>query len=202
MEGSDDRIISVAADLFRLYGIKAVTMDMLAQHLGISKRTIYERFKDKDELLLAVMEWMIDRQKEKVNHIMDSSPNIIAAVFTMLRMGRDHSATMNPLIGSDLQKYHSNVLLRIKEKCENPDYEAIHKILNEGKNQGLFRTEIDSEIVGRFMSVIGPFLHDDKVFPPEKFIQRDLVKNIMISYLRGISTSRGLKIINELEPEF
>ncbi|MBE0676126.1 MAG: helix-turn-helix transcriptional regulator, partial [Bacteroidales bacterium] len=58
-EEYDARIVAGAAELFRIYGIKAVTMDTIAAHLGISKRTIYERFHDKDELLFAVMNEMI-----------------------------------------------------------------------------------------------------------------------------------------------
>ena len=61
-----DRIIEGAAELFRTYGIKSVTMDSLANHLGISKRTIYEVFSDKDELLIGVLKWMARRQKELV----------------------------------------------------------------------------------------------------------------------------------------
>ncbi len=58
------RIIEKAAEMFRTYGIRAVTMDMLANDLGISKRTIYEVFKDKEELLQGVLKWMAVKQRE------------------------------------------------------------------------------------------------------------------------------------------
>jgi len=199
-EEYDARILAGAAELFRIYGIKAVTMDTIANHLGISKRTIYERFKDKDEMLFAVLNSMIIKQKERIDNVLNSSPNVIAAIFTLLAMGREHAASMNPLINSDLRKYHNNVLLRIREKCEDPDYEGSLKMIVKGKEQGLFRQDVNNEIVSRFVSGLSSMISDGRLFPPEMFLQRDLMKNVIINFMRGISTSEGIKIIDEMEP--
>jgi AcrR family transcriptional regulator len=199
-EEYDARIIDGAAELFRTYGIKAVTMDMIAEHLGISKRTIYERFGDKDEMLFAVMNSMITRQKERIDSIIESSPDIISAIFSLLNLGRDHAASMNPVIGSDLRKYHSKVLLRIKEKCDNPDYEGALKIILKGKEQGLFRKDIDDGIVSRFFTELKSVIGDGKVFPADEFVHSDLIKNVVINYVRGIATVEGIKLIDKVEP--
>lgn len=201
-EEYDVRIIAGAAELFRNYGIRAVTMDSIATHLGMSKRTIYERFRDKDELLFAVMKEMIRKQKEIVENIMNSSSNVMEAIFTMLRISREHMASMNPLIGSDLRKYHDAVLQRIKATCDNPDHEGARKLLKAGIEEGVFRDDIDIEIISRAVSGLGNLIGDTKLFPPEQFVQRDLLRNIMINYLRGISTARGNSLIDELEPGF
>lgn len=201
-EEYDARIVAGAAELFRIYGIKAVTMDTIAAHLGISKRTIYERFRDKDELLFAVMNEMIRKQKEMVENILDSSSNVMEAIFTMLRISREHMASMNPLIDSDLRKYHDAVLQRVKAICDNPDYEGARKLLKAGIEQGIFRDDIDIEIISRAVSGIGNLTGDTKIFPPEQFPQRDVIRNIMINYLRGISTAKGNSLIQELEPGY
>ncbi|MFZ2287828.1 MAG: TetR/AcrR family transcriptional regulator [Bacteroidales bacterium] len=201
-EEYDARIVAGAAELFRTYGIRAVTMDTIATHLGMSKRTIYERFRDKDELLFAVMKEMIHKQKEIVENIMNSSSNVMEAIFTMLRKSHEHMASMNPLIGSDLRKYHDAVLQRIKATCDNPDHEGARKMLKAGIEQGIFRNDIDIEIISRAVSGLGKLTGDTKLFPPEQFLQRDLIRNIMINYLRGISTAWGNSLIGELEPGF
>ncbi|MCU0459586.1 MAG: TetR/AcrR family transcriptional regulator [Bacteroidales bacterium] len=201
MEEYDARIIAGAAELFRVYGIKAVTMDDIANHLGISKRSIYERFVDKDTLLFAVMDSMIARQREMVERILESSPDVISAVFSIIRMGRDHASTMSPLIGSDLKKYHSGVLKRLKDKCENPDHEAAKKILNKGISQGIFRENIDVEIIGRAFQGISSLAGDEELFPREIFLQRDIMRNIMVNFMRGISTEKGIKLIDSMENE-
>jgi len=188
--------------LFRTYGIRAVTMDDIATHLGMSKRTIYERFRDKDELLFAVMNDMIRKQKEVVENIMKTSSNVMEAIFTLLRISREHMASMNPLIGSDLRKYHDAVLQRIKATCDNPDYDGTRKLLKAGIEQGFFRQDIDVEIISRAVSGLGNLTGDSKLFPPEQFTQRDLIRNIMINYLRGIATPKGTSLIDEMEPGF
>ena len=198
-EEYDSRIIAGAAELFSTYGIKAVTMDEIASHLGISKRTIYERFGDKDEMVFAVLNSMIIKEREKIEDVLKSSPNVIAAIFAMLLTGRDHAASMNPLIIFDLHKYHSKVLMRIKEKCEDPNYEGARKIISKGKEEGLFRKDIDENIVSMFFPEMRSFIADSKVFPAEDFLKRDLIKNVIINYLRGISTSDGIRLINEME---
>lgn len=198
-EEYDARIISGAAELFRRYGIKAVTMDTIAQHLGISKRTIYERFQDKDELLFAVLSSMIAMQKDRIERIMNSSPNVIEAFFTMVRMGRDHAASMNPLIGSDLRKYHSAVLKRLRESSGNPDYEGAGKMLAKGIEEGLIRDDINTDIVSRCFTGLGAMTGDENIFPSEKYLQADLIKNTIIHYLRGICTDRGRELAAEME---
>jgi len=201
MEEYDARIIDGAAELFRVYGIKAVTMDAIAAHLGVSKRSIYERFIDKDTLLFAVMDAMIVKQREIIERILDSSPDVISAVFCIVRMGRDHVSTMNPLIGSDLKKYHSNVLKRLSEKCENPDYEAARKILEKGISQGIFRENINAEIVGRAFKGISAMAGNEELFPSELFLRQDIMRNLMVNFMRGIATEQGIQLIDSMENE-
>ncbi len=147
--GNKEHIILVATELFKNYGIKSVTMDTLANQLGISKRTIYEAFSDKDELLMAVLKNIAYQQKELINRVIDESENSIVAIFRMLEFNRNNFQTMSPAFQSDLKKYHHDVLIKNAENIEMPDY-----------------------------------------------------RNIFVNYLRGISTPKGLVLINKLEKDF
>lgn len=198
-EEYDLRIISGAAELFRQFGIRAVTMDMIANHLGVSKRTIYERFIDKDTLLYAVLDSMIMKQRERIEGILESTPDVVSAVFTIIRMGRDHAATMNPLINSDLKKYHSQVLRRLKEKCGHPDHEAGVRILETGIRQGIFRETVNTEILSRAFRGVAAMAGDEELFPSEMFERNDIMKNVMVSFMRGISTRKGVALIDSME---
>ncbi len=201
VEEYDARIIEGAAELFRVYGIKSVTMDAIASHLGISKRSIYERFIDKDTLLFAVINSMVEKQRETIEAIIEGSPDVITAIFRIVRMGRDHATTMNPLISSDLKKYHSKVMQQLKATCGHPDYESAGRILEKGISQGIFREDINVEIVSRTFRGIASLTGNEELFPRAKFIQRDIMRNIMVNYLRGISTARGQELIDSLENE-
>ena len=104
-----DRIIEGAADLFKTYGIKSVTMDSLANQFGISKRTIYEIFSDKDELLKAVLTRINQQQKEMIRKVLEESENSLVAIFRMLEINRDNFQSMSPAFLADLKKYHHEV---------------------------------------------------------------------------------------------
>ena len=104
------RIIEEAAVMFRTYGIRAVTMDMLANQMGMSKRTIYEVFSDKDELLQGVLKWMTIKQQEVMTKILDESENVIEAIFKMLDLMSDHFQNMSPAFQMDIKKYHHDVI--------------------------------------------------------------------------------------------
>ena len=104
------RIIEEAATMFRTYGIRAVTMDMLAGRLGMSKRTIYEVFSDKDELLNGVLKWMSQKQHELMGRIFNESDNVIEAIFKMLDLMSDHFQKMAPAFQMDMKRFHRNLL--------------------------------------------------------------------------------------------
>ena len=197
-----ERIIEGAADLFRVYGIKSVTMDSLAGHLGMSKRTIYEIFADKDELLFGVLSSMAEKQKLLVIKVLEESGNAIEAIFRLLEISRDHFQSMSPAFQADLKKFHHEVLMKKTDKCEMPDYSSHVEVFRKGIREGLFRDDINPEIVNKAMYTIGRITMDNEVFPFDQYTRRELISNVFINYLRGISTPKGLKLINELSKKF
>jgi TetR/AcrR family transcriptional regulator, cholesterol catabolism regulator len=199
---SKDRIIEGAAELFKTYGIKSVTMDSLANELGISKRTIYEVFSDKEELLMEVLARMAQQQKELVKRVLDESDNSIVAIFRMLEMNHDNFQSMSPAFQSDLKKYHHDVLMKNADKIEMPDYRNHFQGIEEGIKEGLFRKGINIDLVNRCLYNLGRSIMDNDLYPYEQFSRRDVIRNIFINYMRGISTTKGLDLINKLEEIF
>jgi AcrR family transcriptional regulator len=197
-----DRIIEEASESFRTYGIRSVTMDTLATQLGMSKRTIYEVFSDKDELLMAVLTRMARQQKELVKRVLDESENSIVAIFRMLEINRDSFQSMSPAFQSDLKKYHHDILMKNLDSIEMPDYKNHFQVIEKGMKEGLFRKEINPDLVNRCLYNLGRSIMDNDVYPYEFFSRRDVIRNIFFNYLRGISTLRGLDLINKLEKNF
>jgi TetR/AcrR family transcriptional regulator, cholesterol catabolism regulator len=197
-----DRIIEGAADLFKTYGIKSVTMDSLANQFGMSKRTIYEVFADKDELLTAVLSRMNQQQKEMIHKVLAESENSLIAIFRMLEVNRDNFQSMSPAFLADLKKYHHEVLMKKMDKSEMPDYRNHQEIIEKGVNEGLFRADINPDLVNRCLYNLGLAIMNNDVYPYDQFSRRDVIKNTFIIYLRGISTHKGLLLIDKLEENF
>ena len=193
------RIIEEAAIMFRTYGIRAVTMDMLASQMGISKRTIYEVFHDKDELLKGVLKWMTEKQKEVMARILSESDNVIVAIFKMLDLMNDHFQKMSPAFQMDIKRLHRDVLNNIGEQNELPYYRNNSEILIRGIKEGVFRDDIDVEIINKCMLEVARMSNDKDIFPPDAFLNKDVIRNFYINYLRGISTQKGLDLIDFYE---
>jgi len=197
-----ERILDGAATLFKTYGIKSVTMDQLASHLGISKRTIYENFTDKDELLTGVLTMMTEKQKILTQRIIDESENAIVAIFRILEISRNHLQDLSPAFFADIKKYHNDFLNMNSGKCEMPDYRNNIRVVIKGMEEGLFRKDINPELVNRCLYSLGKSTMDSDLYPLELFSLRDIVKNVYINYLRGISTAKGIDLIDRLEVNF
>jgi AcrR family transcriptional regulator len=197
-----NRIIDGAAELFRIYGIRSVTMDSLAGHLGISKRTIYEVFADKDELLIGVLNSMSEKQRELVEKVMNESENAILAIFKLLEINMAHFQEMSPAFQADLKKYHRGVLMNNSGKYEMPDYRINLMLIERGIKEKLFRKTINPDLVNRGLFVLIRSTIDQDIFPYQEFSRKDVVKNLFLNFLKGISTSEGLELINKLETKF
>ena len=190
------RIIEEAALLFRTYGIRTVTMDMLASQMGISKRTIYEAFKDKDELLRGVLKWMTIKQREAMNKIFSETENVIEAIFKMIDMMIEHFQNMSPAFQLDMKRYHNELLKKLSEKDELPYYRNHIEIIERGIKEGVFRDDIDVEIMNKCLFEVERMSNDKSVFPPDDFMNKDVMRIFYINFIRGISTQKGLDLIN------
>jgi len=177
-------------------------MDQLANHLSISKRTIYELFADKDELFIGVLRWMTEMQKALVKKVLNDSENAIAAIFTLLEINRDHFQQMSPAFQADIKKFHYEVLIKKADNCEMPDYRNNLEVVERGIKEKLFRKGINPDLVNRCMYYMARTVMDNDLYPYDEFPRKEVIQNVLINYLRGISTQAGIDLINKLEMKF
>src|SRR3569833_2856037 len=101
-----DRIIQGGEDLFLTAGIKSVTMDDIARHLGMSKKTIYQFFRDKNELVIALVKKKLKEDEDQIADIMSRSANVIEEMINMMKCSEEIFSRINPIVIHDMQKYH------------------------------------------------------------------------------------------------
>ena len=145
---------------------------------------------------------MARKQKELVKRVLDESENSIVAIFRMLEINRDYFQNMSPAFQADLKKYHYEVLMKKTDKSEMPDYRNNQQVIEKGIKEKLFRKDINPDLANRCLYNLGRSIMDNDLYPFEMFSRRDVIRNIFINYLRGISTPKGLDLINKLEAEF
>ena len=194
-------IVSEAAHLFMKYGIRAVTMDSLANPLGMSKRTIYENFSDKDALLENVIMSMTRKQKVLFQKVMAESGNVFEVIFSIMTMAMAHYSGANPTYMVDIKKYHRRVYDKIMKTGDLKNYTMTMEILNRGIDEGMFRSDLNTEIVNLGIHGMIGMLSDNELLPLERYPTEVFIDNLLLNYLRGISTEEGLKVLNRYKTE-
>jgi AcrR family transcriptional regulator len=192
-----ERIIVESGTLFGKYGIRSMTMDSLAEEMGISKRTIYERFKDKDTLLLEVIKYFKQIRAEEAHRLIEESGNAIEALFRIMKTMITRIEQMNPLFFHDFKKYHTQVFKEFAGHGEIRDYSITDKLLNTGVKQKVFRSDLNIDIVNRTLHELFNLFGHESGMVEAGFHRKDMFDHIIIPYLRGISTERGVSLIEE-----
>jgi len=186
------RIIEEASELFGRSGVKSITMDDLARHLGISKRTIYENFKDKEELLIACIDTFHDESSEKVFLEAD---NVAEAILVMLRKDAEQASQRQFNMIEDIRKYYPKVYkerLTRFQKDKNFDFE---QMLKRGINEGVFRENLNPDIICTFfVRQANDITYLDNYLG--KFSLTEVFENLYLTFLRGLCTAKGLEIID------
>lgn len=187
--------------MFLRSGIRAITMDDISREAGVSKRTIYENFQDKDDLLRKCLNFLDEAYNKESELITQQSENTIQMVFGYLKLGIKMLNQVNPLFIEDIKRYHIKVWKEVYKINTEKQRVQVLTILKKGINQGLFRKEIDVEIVTILLVNQLRMMHDTTVFPREQFPQRLVFENVMIAFFRGIATQKGLEMIDKILTE-
>gem|GEM_PF-37853 len=190
-----DRIIEKAGNFFIRQGVRNSSMDEIATSLGISKRTIYETFRDKEDLLISFLKktWA-DRYVYFSAYLCDKY-NVID-VFLKIIEAQQNLPVINVKFFEDINKYYPCAAKLIQEEI-NRDNAFLRDFLRKGIEQGYIYRNLNVEVTA--------FLLEDSTYtyirashmeqPP--FSYRELFFTMMINFIRGISTEKGIRIIDE-----
>jgi AcrR family transcriptional regulator len=190
-----ERIRHKADELFRRYGIRSVTMDEIATQLGISKKTIYQYFADKDQLVDAIAVDEIRFSQDCCLKDMAESSNAIDEIFKVMEFVEIMFRNMNPSMIHDLEKYHPNGYKRFLEHKNKFLFDMIKRNLERGIKEELYRPEINVEIITRYRLESMMIAFNAELFPPSKFNLAVLQQEIIEHFLYGLATLKGYKLI-------
>ncbi|MCE5204665.1 MAG: TetR/AcrR family transcriptional regulator [Porphyromonadaceae bacterium] len=189
-----ERIIAKAGDLFYQYGIKSVSMDELASSLGISKRTIYENFKDKEEILMSLLVSLKEERRKVFDSLTSDKSNVVEIFIKIIEI-QQSTPICNTKFFEDIHKYYPEANLYIETDKEK-NKEFMVKFLQKGIEQGYVREDLNVE-VSAFLVEQSTYIYI-RATSLEKplFTFSELFYTMMINFVRGILTEKGIKIID------
>lgn len=192
-----NRILKGAEELFFKYGIKSITMDDISKHLAISKKTIYQYFDDKNQVVETLMKERMRLNECEVEQIAKESDNVIMEVFGLMKHLSAMFSQMNPNLFYDLQKYHPDSWKLFKEFKEECVERMVENSIKKGIKDGLVRSDINPKIIARMRMEMVEIGFNPQIFPPDKFKMLDVQLASLDHFLHGICTIKGHKLINK-----
>jgi AcrR family transcriptional regulator len=191
------RILEKAHGLFMQYGLRSVSMDDIASSLGMSKKTIYQHYSDKDELIVAVISQELERNQSQCELYQQSSINAVHEIFLALDMVVALFSAMNPSLIHDMQKYHPKAFLKFQQYKNDYVYSTIRENMERGIQEGLYRGDINLDILARYRleSIMLPF--NPEFHNKLKFNLAQIEEEFIIHFLFGLASPKGYQLINQ-----
>jgi AcrR family transcriptional regulator len=184
--------------LFFRNGIKSVTMSDIANQLGISKRTLYENFSDKETLLEACFAMSKDQAIQETKELIETSENVIDAMMRIYEKQLNDMHKINKSIVYDLKKYHPRLYKEINCERREERVSPFLPLFEKGVAQGFVRTDIDFEVLLWLLKAQFQMLLETDFIPMDKFSIKQFVEAIILNFARGIATIKGNEIIDEV----
>jgi len=191
-----DRILNKARELMFQTGVKHVTMDDLANQLGISKKTIYQYFKDKDALVSSIVEFELANHALICNQSMKLADNAVHEIFLLMSVIQEMFNRMNPLALFEIEKYYPLAFEKIKNHKDDFIFSMISANLEKGIAEGLYRKDVDVTILSKYRLETSLIPFNIHVFHPSKFDMLQVNLQIIEHFVYGVATLEGHKLMD------
>lgn len=186
-------IVKRALNDFMQYGFKTFTMDDLANKMGMSKKTLYEHFPSKQDLVDACLDYALEMSCTNVTTFIEGEGSVIENV---CRNQKKVQEVFN--INSDrpiweLQKYYPKTYERMESEFAKTDALFIDKLLEKGWQEGLFRKDINVNFYKVFYTSVQRLRSITHTFPEREFPFWETIYTILEYFFRILVNEKGLK---------
>ena len=193
-----ESILTKSTDMFLTHGFKSVTMDEIASEMGISKKTIYQHFSNKNSLVEAVSVFLFETISGGIDNIYKLDKNPIDELFLIKDFILKNLKVESTSPIYQLQKYYPKIHKSLMAKQFEKMVDCVVGNINKGIEQGLFRKELNVDLIVRFYYAGMTSLKDVEIYDPAKFGTKLLQTEYLEYHLRGICTQKGIQKLEEL----
>jgi AcrR family transcriptional regulator len=170
-------------------------MDDIAGSVGMSKKTIYASYADKEALVEAVIGRHIAESEQKICELIRESVNAVDEILMTIRLFESQFRNLNPIVLHDLQKFHPSAYRLIEQHKQQFVLQTMRVNMQRGIREGLFRADMDVEVMSRFQLESMMLVFDPQLFPTEQFNLADVSREIHRHYLFGMCTPYGQTLV-------
>jgi len=191
-------ILKKAEELFMRLGVKSVSMEDIARELGVSKKTLYQLFENKEDLIFQTISHHASEQTEAVSFICSHSGDALDEILNLARNVITRMQKFSPVAIFDLKKYYPEAWCKLEKMQRDHIYRILQENLEKGIRQGIYRDDLDPGIITRIYLGNIVSLMNEALFPREEFSLDRVYREFIFYHLRGIVSAKGLKKLNAL----
>jgi len=188
-----EEIVKRALNDFMQYGFKTFTMDDLASKMGISKKTLYEHFPSKNDLVEAVLDYALDMSCKNVETFVQGDGSVIENVYRNQKKVKEIFNINSDRPIWELQKYYSKTYERMEIEFAKSDARFIDKLLEKAWEEGLFRKDINVNFYKTFYSSVQRLRSVANTFPEKEYPFWDTIYTLMEYFFRILVNEKGMK---------
>ena len=197
LQEKESKIVENATSVFLKYGIKSVNMDDMSRHLGMSKKTLYQYFRDKEDLVKRSVAHFCTREDHEIRDICHQGLNAIDESLAIMRWVLSVLQNIHPSVNFDLEKYHPQVAHAMKQNRHRAIYDCIRLNMKKGQREGYYRKDFNADVIAKIYIARMDTIFDQELFPSDQHNLGDLYKEIFKYHIRGIASPVGLEYLHE-----
>jgi TetR/AcrR family transcriptional regulator, cholesterol catabolism regulator len=177
-------------------------MDEICNQIGISKKTIYQFYSDKDTLVDECMEMDMCNGKSECTIAAEMAENAVDEIFITLEFINQEFKDLNPIVMHDLKKFYPATFTKLNDHINKFYYSVIYTNLEKGISEGLYRKDLDLDVITKFRLNTIFLGFDQNAYPSDKYNLVKVTETLLEHFLYGIVTEKGLKLINEYKKRY
>lgn len=193
-----EKILKTTSETMLKIGIKSLRVDEISKNLNVSKRTLYEIFGNKKSLVKETLLYMYTKFNKKMLQIIDKSENIIEAIDKIHHFEMKILKNMSENVLDEIKSYslYFNISgCQLKKQSDDPW--ASYIIFEKGIKQGIFRDNLNIDVVMIFLDEIHILTHKKNIFGNLKCNSNEIKKSVIEPYFRGLCTEKGIKLMEK-----
>ena len=196
MEESDikEKILKGTEELFMKYGVRSISMDDISRHLSVSKKTLYQHFADKDELVTLVSRGHLERSMKQYEELRENSRNPIEELAMISVCMKKDMEEINPGLLFDIQKFHPKAWKVWLDYKNEFIHDSVVRNLKQGMEDGHIRPEVNPEIIAKVRIELVQIAFNTEVFPTSQFRLSEVQAQIFDQFVYGLVTEKGRKL--------
>jgi AcrR family transcriptional regulator len=197
-----EQITQKAAALFTQFSVRSITMDEIAGSMGISKKTLYTWFTDKNELVETVYATPLQQLERDCSAIIRGATNAIQEIFLIWQSVKQTIGTMNETLLHDLQKYHHTAFERYTSFKKGYLFQLLLNNIKRGQAEQLYRAQIIPELIAGYQVSITGINTRQEINQQQLWPQSTINEQLILHYLHGLATAKGVRLIEKYMKEF